>query len=288
MAENNNNANEKDINCAVAILIGLTESSSGSNDTALDISNGNSEDDITLRVATADDQDGILNFIRTYYYPEEPLTLGNDPKVQSDEDEKFSLSVLPYGASVIAVDRKRDSQIVGVLLAAPIGPQEADEMVEEAKNCKDKKWSEILGFLAHLERSANIYERYNVSRALHVHVMGVDPRTRGKAIGTKLMKKCMEIAKSRGFLLLTADCTSIYSIQIAKNLQMECIVDLAYEDYRDVNGKQLFRPPLPHTRVNTFAKRLWMRTARHSSLFVLLGHFVNWHISKYNAYNAYI
>lgn len=221
------------------------------------ISNENlNDDDILIRVANVDDQENVLNFIRLYYYPEEPLTIGSEPKLQSVEDELFSVSVLPYGASVIAVNKRENNQIVGALLAGPIGPEEADELFEEAEHCKDKKWSEILKLLGHLERSANVYERYNVQKALHIHVMGVDPKMRGKSIGAKLMRKCIEIGKNLDYPLITVDCTSIYSIKIAEKLQMECINTLAYTDYTDIDGTQLFRPPHPHTDMKTFAKRL--------------------------------
>lgn len=220
------------------------------------IENGNIYDDILIRVAKVDDQEAILNFLRLYYYPEEPLTIGNEPKLQSTEDEMFSVSVLPYGASVIACNRKCNNQIVGALLAGPVGPDEADEIFEEAKHCTNKKWTEILRLLGHLEQNSNVYERYNVDKALHIHVMGVDPQMRGKAIGKKLMKKCMEIGKNLQFPMVTLDCTSIYSIKIAEYLEMDCVGVLAYTDYKDIDGRQIFCPPLPHTHVKTFAKRL--------------------------------
>lgn len=165
------------------------------------------------------------------------------------------MSVIPYGATIIAIDPTQD-KIVGAVLAGPIKPEEAEDMIEESKHCKTKKWSEILRLLAHLEERANIYERYNVTKALHIHVLGVDGQTRGKSIGIKLMKKCFEVGKSLGYPLVSVDCTSVYSIKIAEKLEMECIGKLAYSDYKDCNGLQLFQPPLPHVNIKTFAKIL--------------------------------
>lgn len=216
----------------------------------------NGNDSIIIRIAIESDTKAILDFIRTHYFPEEPITLGNEPKHQSSEDEEFHMTLIPIGTSVVAIDTERDNHIAGALLAGPIKPSEAEEMIEEAKLCKDKKWSETLLLLAHLETQANIYKRYNVDRALHVHALSVHSQSRGQSIGFKMMEKCMENGKKLGYSLLSADCTSVYSIRMAEKLQMDCVGVLAYEDYRDLNGKQLFQPPPPHTHIKTFAKIL--------------------------------
>lgn len=221
------------------------------------IVNGNVDaDGILIRVALDSDKEAILDFIRTHYYPDEPLTIGNEPKEPSRQDEEFSISLIPYGMSIVAIDPQQDNKIVGVTLAGPIGPSEADDIVAEAESCTDKKWQEILYLLAHLERNARLYQRYGVDKALHLHVMGVDRHARGKSIGMKLMGKCMENGKALGYPVISLDCTSIFSIRIAEKLHLECVGKLAYADYTDANGKQLFRPPPPHTHIKTFAKLL--------------------------------
>lgn len=138
--------------------------------------NENGSNDIVYRIAVESDRDNILDFMRKHYYPEEPITIGNAPKMQDSADEKFSVSLIPYGASIIAVDPLKNDKIVGVVLVGPIEEDEADLMREESKRCssESKKWAEILLLLAHLEENANIYKRYNVKKALHIHVLGVD------------------------------------------------------------------------------------------------------------------
>lgn len=210
---------------------------------------------IVYRIAENADKENILAFIREHYYPEEPITIGNEPKQPSTEDEAFSLSTIEYGTTIVAIDTD-SKNIVGVVLSSPIVPGDAEEMIDEAKQCKSKKWSEILLLLAHLEQRANVCERYNVSRAIHMHVMGVDKRLRGHSIGINLMQKCMEQGKKLGFTIASVDCTSVYSIKIAEKLGMECISVLAYADYTDDMGKPIFRPPAPHTEIRTFIKLL--------------------------------
>lgn len=211
---------------------------------------------IVYRVAVASDRDNVLDFIRKYYYPEEPITVGNVPKIQDSADEAFSVSVIPEGASIIAIDPLENNKIIGAILAGVIEPGEADHMIEESKQCESSKWSEILLLLAHLERNANIYERYKIDKALHIHVLGVDSHYRGKSIGVNLMQKCFDAGKSLGYKLVTVDCTSVFSIRIAEKLQMENIYTLAFNDYKDKNGRQVFCPPLQHSHIKTFAKTL--------------------------------
>lgn len=211
---------------------------------------------IIYRPATSEDKESILAFIRVNYYPEEPITIGNEPRVQSAEDEEFSLSTIHYGTTVVAIDQCQNGKLVGVLISSPIEPGDAEQMVEESAQCQSKKWSQILLLLSHLEKVANVCERYNVPKALHIHVMGVDRQLRGNSIGINLMRKCMQIGKMLGYRIASVDCTSVFSIRIAEKLEMECIGVLAYKDYKDENGEQLFRPPPPHTHIKTFVKLL--------------------------------
>lgn len=210
---------------------------------------------IVYRIADAGDKENILSFIREHYYPEEPITVGNEPHQQSPEDEEFSMSTVQYGTTIIAIDTESNA-IVGVILSSPIVPGDAEEMIEEAKVCKSKKWSEILLLLAHLEQKADVCARYGVTRVLHMHVMGVDKRMRGHSIGVNLMQKCIENGKALGYPVASVDCTSVYSIKVAEKLHMDCISTVAYADYTDANGKPIFRPPAPHTEIKTFVKVL--------------------------------
>lgn len=219
----------------------------------------NGHNEIVYRVATPNDRDTILCFLRKHYYPEEPITNGNEPKKQDSADEEFSLSVIEDGASIIAVDSTKNDKIVGAIMAGPIEPDEAKHLQIEAKRCyenNNKKWSEILLLLGHLTECANVFERFNVDKSLHIHVMSVDTAYRGKSIGTNLMRKCLEVGKSLSYPLASADCTNVFSIKIAEKIGMECINVLAFSDYKDNTGKQLFQPPMPNTHIKTFTKVL--------------------------------
>lgn len=213
---------------------------------------------IIYRIAVEDEAHDVLNFLRKHYYPEEPITNGNMPKHQDQADEEFSCSVIQYGVSIVAIDPAKNDKIVGAILVGPIQPNEAQDMLEESIRCEceNKKWSEILQLLAYLCENSNVFKRYNVDRALHIHVLGVDTAYRGKSLGQNLMQKCFDVGKSLKYPLVTVDCTSVFSIRIAEKLQMECIHQVAFSDYKDKNGRQIFNPPSPHAYIKTFTKVL--------------------------------
>lgn len=212
---------------------------------------------INYRVATSNDREAILDFLRKHYYPEEPITNGREPKRQDTADEEFSLSVIAEGASVVATDPLNNEKIVGALMAGLIETDEAYHIAEMAKESElnnNRKWSQILLLLGHLTRCSNIFQRYNVNRSLHIHVMSVDTAYRGKSIGTYLMQMCFDVGKSLGYPIVSADCTNVFSIKIAEKLGMDCVNVMAFSDYKDSNGEQLFNPPSPHTHIKTFVK----------------------------------
>lgn len=217
-----------------------------------------SQNKIIYRVATTDDRDKVLDFLREHYYPYEPITIGIEPKRPDSADEEFTISVIEDGASILAIDSTKNDKIVGAIMAGPIQSDEMEQLIAEARQCdKDnQKWSQILRFLAHLAQGSNIFKRYNVDKSLHIHAVSVDTAYRGKSIGTNLTQHCLARAKSLGYPIVSADCSNVFSIKMVEKLGMNCINVQAFSDYKDLNGRQVFNPPLPNTHIKTFVKVL--------------------------------
>lgn len=214
-------------------------------------------DQIKYRLSSKADTDNILEFLRIHYYPKEPLTIGNSPpSCQSSDDEKFSASLILHGATIIAIDKT--NKIVGCLLTEPRDSNISINQLKEANQIQniDRKWSEIVYLMAYLGEQSKLYTRFNIKKTLYVDAIGVDCRMRGKSIGCEMMIKCFEVARSLNFPMVNIDCTSLYSIKMAEKLQMECVTNLAYCDYKDFSGRQVFQPPWPHTHIKTFVKLL--------------------------------
>lgn len=206
-----------------------------------------------VRVATPEDYDKVLEFIRIHYYAEEPLTIGVEPKQPDSYDVEFNMSSISHGTSVVAVE---GDKILGVFLAAPKYSDEAQHIKEEAEKLAGTKWAQILGILYHVEIGANVFERFGVEKAVHGHVLSVHKDARGKNVGGQIIEKVWEVAKEKGFQLFTSDCTSYYSAKLMERLGMTLVNDFPYSQYRDTNDNQIFNPPEIHKSIQTFAKVL--------------------------------
>ncbi|XP_034490061.1 dopamine N-acetyltransferase [Drosophila innubila] len=210
-------------------------------------------DEIKISVATVDDSERLLKFLHVHYYREEPLTVGCEPPEPDAADENFLLSNLPHGTCVMAM---HEGRIIGAGVAGPKMPDEADHLFEEAERLAGSKWGCILGLLAIVERDANVFQRYNVNKALHVHAIGVDSSLRGRRIGERIVTALAARGRELGYPVFTSDCTSVYSARMMKRLGFELLNRMPYTDYVDAAGKQLIKPPAPHEFVETYVLRL--------------------------------
>lgn len=210
---------------------------------------------ISIRVAQSSDRDVILEFIREHYYKEEPITISHPQSGQTSDDEKFSMSHIEHETVLMAFDDVT-GKVVGVLIAGPIEPGDADEMIEAAKTTETKKWHDILLLLAYLEKKADVLKKFNLNRALHIHVLGVDSEYRGQRIGQQLFSYCFQNAKRLKYEMVVTDCTSIYTIKIAERLGMESISSVTYDGYNKQLGEDLFKPIEPNTEIITFVMKI--------------------------------
>ncbi|XP_017466629.1 PREDICTED: uncharacterized protein LOC108359319 [Rhagoletis zephyria] len=220
----------------------------------------NQAENVQIRRIELSDHDEVLQFLRKHYYLEEPLTIGSEPKEQDPEDEKFNMSQLANGTCLMAVIEsgggEKRKRIAGVLISGPKDSSEAAHLFEEVARLGSNKWGRTLKLLACIERDSNVYERYNVAKALHVHIVAVDSAIRGRAIGARLIEEEKKLGRQLGYPLLTIDCTSYYSAKMSDRLGMDCVNVVKYESYLDRQGKPVFTPPSPHDCVKTFATRL--------------------------------
>ena len=209
--------------------------------------------EIRMEIAQLADKDRVLNFIREFYYQEEPITVFHPTSGQTKDDEEFSMSHLASETVLMAFDKDK---MVGALIAGPITQGDADEMLAEAQITETKKWADILRLLAFIEQKADVCNKFSVARALHIHVVGVHHGYRGHQIGQKLYTKCFENAKAKQYPLVSVDCTSLYSIKIAEKLGMEFVSEVSYKEYHEFMGENIFKPVEPHTVIKTFVKKI--------------------------------
>lgn len=138
----------------------------------------------------------------------------------------------------------------------PTSTKRKQKLAERIKDT-DKLFADILNLLVFFENSANIFERYNVKKALQYFAVSVHKDYRGEHVPVKMDEAAEMNAKILGYPLKFAMITSHYTLRICKNLQLECVQRLKYADYKDSKtGQQVFNPPPPHTEFGMFAKRL--------------------------------
>ncbi|TDG39836.1 hypothetical protein AWZ03_013743 [Drosophila navojoa] len=210
-------------------------------------------DDFEIRVCGVEDGDRMMEFLLEHYYREEPLTAGCAPPEPDEKDKQFLLSNLPHGTCLLMLHNDR------IVAAAVAGPKEAnavDDLFEQAAQLAGTKWGRILGILAIAERDANVFKRYGVDKALHLHAIGVDSQMRGRAAGQRLINALVALGKELGYPLLTADCSSFYSSRLMQRLGFDVVNRIPYTDYVDDAGEQIVRPPEPHLALETVALRL--------------------------------
>lgn len=209
---------------------------------------------ILFRVAKNDDHENLLEFLREHYYKEEPITISHPIKGHTKDDEEFTMSHIDHGTVLLAIDSKND-KIIGAFVAGPIEVGDVEKMLEESEK-SEKKWGEIMKFLAYIESKANVLEKFKVEKSLHCHVLAVHHDYRGNKIGQKLFENSFINAKKLGYKILSADCTSIFSIKISQQLGMECVSIVTYEEYNKIIGKDLFISHSPNNEIKTFVKQL--------------------------------
>uniref|UniRef100_A0A034W625 aralkylamine N-acetyltransferase n=1 Tax=Bactrocera dorsalis TaxID=27457 RepID=A0A034W625_BACDO len=219
---------------------------------------GNQTDNIQIRVIKVSERDEVVDFLRTHFYPDEPLNIAKD---QDPLVAEYGIAEIAHGTSFIAVQQQTvngitSELIVGVLLSAPKYSNEAEHLFKEADRHSSDNWDRLFQIFAQAERDANVFERYNVEKALHVNASGVHRSFRGRGIGTKLKEKLADLGRELNYPLMTTDCASFYSAQVSERMGMECVNVIKYADYLDEEGNVVFQPPMPHEYLKTYAMRL--------------------------------
>ena len=210
--------------------------------------------ELIYRVAEMKDHDLVLKFLQDFFFPEECINIAHPIKDDTME-ELFAMSLLPEGNMVMALDKHSD-EFAGLLMFGPITKEYSNESREEGEETSNRKWREILYFMSNLEAKADICRRYQVGVALHLHGVAVSKNFRGQGIGEKLFEECFRQAKLKNIGIVSADCTSPYSVRIAEKLGMELASTFSYDEYHKSLGKTIFTNAKPQGIVKTFIKKI--------------------------------
>lgn len=144
-----------------------------------------------VRAITENDTEPLLNFLRQFFFKDEPLNVAVKLIEFKDstciELEEYSLKSIKDGTSLMAITDS--GNIIGVCLNGKILKDEPEEDEEECPNPKFGKIVKLLNYAGN-EGSKIIAQRYpDVEKTMFVKILSVDGAWRGKGIAKELMDK---------------------------------------------------------------------------------------------------
>lgn len=205
---------------------------------------------LSYRLATVADREDLRSALLRFFYPEEGLNVcyygGSDT---APDDVEYYVSLIDEGFTELAIDQET-GQIVGFSIG---GLVEAHNFTNSL--VKTEKFADILKLLEFMAKNANLAKRFGVTQIYSIYAVGVDPRYRQQGIATALMENQFEKARKSGAALVSADTTGIKSAGLVKKLGMEVVFSIAFNDYRDEVGRQIFVSSDSELAVQTVVKR---------------------------------
>lgn len=207
---------------------------------------------LSYRAATVADRDDLRSALLRFFYPEEGLNVcyhgGSDA---APDDVEYYVNLMEEGFTELAVDPATD-QIMGFSIGGMFEIPEDESSVK----METQKFADILKFLEFMRKSADLVKRFKVTKIYSIYAVGVDPRYRQQAIATTLMENQFGMAQCGGAELVYADTTGTKSAGLVKKLGMEVVFSIAFNEYRDESGQQVFVSADPERKVQTVVKRL--------------------------------
>lgn len=222
---------------------------------------------IEIRVITEDMVEESLEFLKTNFYPHEPVrrSLENGGPYFVD---RFTKNYIGKGYSIAAVDTSTN-QIVGIRIGKVVT---ADDWVGRAMNSLvGRKAMCLLNDVTHTPHTMDIYYQrrqrlgFDVYRlmdrlkAKRVYVgSGVctAPTHRAAGLATKLVAKSIEVAKEDGCEYMYLTVSGNFSAKLYDRLGFSVEGELDYDTFVDEKGERLLKDTREHTKSQVRLKKL--------------------------------
>lgn len=205
-----------------------------------------------IKIADRSDLKAINNFLASNFHDKEPIETSHvDRTDKMIPDDEFILSCISSETTLMTLF---GDELVGVLLAGKILPNEAERNIECAKHIKSKKSADILKFLSYIEEKADYCHRLKVPYSLHIHIICVHPQHQGLGLAKNLFKSSVEHGRNKNYPAVSIDCTNSYTAKIAESIGMRCLSMVTYQEYNEYIGAETFIPTEPHTEIRSYAK----------------------------------
>ncbi|XP_030555596.1 dopamine N-acetyltransferase-like [Drosophila novamexicana] len=213
-----------------------------------------------VREMKAADIEEATRFLREHFYTGEPLLQSYAEKQQIILDTNkraYKESCIQQGTSLVAVDQSKDDRIVGVAYTGALNAKQLEQNWKELNREKRTQFMEhVKYYLINIKRNAQFFEQYGVSDVLYLKVLAVDSAVRRQGVARRLVTALIDVGRAKGYSLLVATCTGLYSTQLMASLGMDCVHSELYCDYKDDDGNVVFKPQAPHTKASVMALKL--------------------------------
>jgi ribosomal protein S18 acetylase RimI-like enzyme len=208
----------------------------------------------SIRLARESEAIDVLNFHNSFFINVEPMQVAHPKQYEASDDVSFYLDSVKQKLTLLVFDEFQ--KLVGFLMAKVSTLGDSENLRESAKSLGDCFDADILNFLAFIEDKSDILTKFHLDECLQIFMISVHPDYRNQSIATKLFEAAFTMAKLRSFDLISVDCTSKFTSNIAEKLSMDLISTVTYDEYNNHLGRQLFTLLPPHTDIRTFVKAL--------------------------------
>ncbi|BET01089.1 unnamed protein product [Nesidiocoris tenuis] len=200
----------------------------------------------------------VIVHLRHNFFPDEPLnnSVGLCVRGEPHEElEKHSYETLKDQLSIMAVHSPTD-QVAAVALNGILRNGDIEHSIEKLDDVPDEKFKTIFSHLYNINKSLNLFQRYDVDRMFECRILSVDSDFRGKGLAVRLAEKSEELAKAEGFKIFKTDTTGLFSQRTLLKLGHEPILEKRYEDILSPEGERIFNTSPPHDSFKIMIKVL--------------------------------
>ncbi|XP_068628508.1 arylalkylamine N-acetyltransferase 1-like isoform X2 [Battus philenor] len=208
----------------------------------------------TLCALSADDKDAVIDFLRRFFFRDEPLNqtinLLETPESRCLELEDYAASTLHDGVSVAAIDDNGD--FVGVVINGIVKREDVD-YTDKSEECPHPKFKRILKLLGHLDREARIWDKLpkECHTVMEVRIASTHSGWRGRGLMRILCEESERIAREVGAGAMRMDTTSAFSAAAAERLSYRSVYGILYKELSYAP-----HPPPPHLEARVYIKEL--------------------------------
>ncbi|XP_026313692.1 dopamine N-acetyltransferase-like [Hyposmocoma kahamanoa] len=208
----------------------------------------------TVRTLTTDDKESVLQFLRRFFFIDEPMNkavqLLETPDSRCLELEEYATCSLEDGVSVAAVDDH--GEFVGLVING-IAKREEVDYTDKSEDCPHPKFRRILKVLGHLDREVRIWDKLpkTCNRVVEIRIASTHDAWRGRGLMRVLCEETERIAKAVGASALRMDTTSAFSAAAAERLGYKQMYSVLYSDLDYAP-----QPPAPHLEARVYIKQI--------------------------------